>query len=84
MTVMMTPMISISSSNHQHHHHLIYSSSGNRAYAYEGDDIARFTSILSELEVLDSTWDSVVLNKGNNLLTYLYHVLFIASITFLI
>lgn len=65
MAVMMTPIVPISSSHH-HHHYQIYISN-NRAYAYEGDDIARFTSILSELEVLDNSWDSVVLNKGDNI-----------------
>ena len=65
MAVMMTPMISIIPSDH-HHHHQIYINN-NRAYAYEGDDIARFTSILSELEVLDNKWDSIVLSKGDNI-----------------
>lgn len=63
MTVMMAPMISIIPSDH---HHQIYINN-NRAYAYEGDDIARFNSILSELEVLDSTWDSIVMSKGDNI-----------------
>jgi len=60
MVVMMTPTISINSNHH------IYSSS-NRVYAYEGDDMTRFASILNELEMLDNSWDTVVMNKGDNI-----------------